>query len=176
LINSSIPLSAKAAGALTRWEPSDDEEVHRCCYLAEAVFAFLRSEKAQLFDWGKLKPAQQIASKLDAFVSGDHLASLGMRDNLPVFRKLQPKRPEGPNIWELRTWDVRLFGWFPGPRNTFVGVVAALKKDLLLGDGSENPNAYRERIDEVAAWRTEYDLDQHIWKLTEDDLPLHLKR
>ena len=97
-------------------------------------------------------------------------------DSPPAFRKLAPKRPEGPNVWELRTWDVRLFGWFPGPPNTFMGVCVALKKDLLLPNGDDDPAAYRSRIDEVVAWRSSHGLTKHVWKLTKDALPLHLKR
>lgn len=176
MTSSSIFPPKAVAAALIRWVPSDDEDLHRCCYITNAVQAFLAAPRAQLPDWGTLRPAQQLASKLDAFVGGDHLAALGMQDSPPAFRKLRPRGANGPNVWELRTWDVRLFGWFPGPLNTFVGVAPALKKDLLLPDGSENSAAYQAHIDEVVTWRLTHGLEQHVWKLTEDDLPLFLKR
>lgn len=41
-------------------------------------------------------------------------------------RKLEPV---GEHVWELKTTDVRVFGWFPR-RSTFVAVAGAMKKNL----------------------------------------------
>ncbi len=178
LTNSSIFPPTGALVPLYSWVPADSEGLHRCCYVTAEVRAFLASPAALVRDWGSLPPRRQLMSKLDAFVEGDHWAVLAAADTPPAFRKLHPARPEGPNVWEMRTWDVRLFGWFPGPRNTFVGVWPALKKDLLRADGSgvEDPALYQAGIESVVQFRRKHGLDTYIWKGAQDDLPIHLKR
>jgi hypothetical protein len=176
LTNSSFFQLIEAIDGLASWQPSDDDELERCCYVTEAVLTFLTASEAQVPDWGKFRPAKQLANKLDAFVAGESWAALGSLDSPPAFRKLRPKRADGPNVWELRTTDVRLFGWFPGPKNMFIGVVPALKKDLRLPDGSDDdPAKYSLHVAEVAAWREEHGLGRCIWRLSEDDLPVHIK-
>jgi hypothetical protein len=118
---------------------------------------------------------KQLASKLDAFASGQPYRALVGTDSPPAFRKLRPTRPDGPNVWEMRTTDVRVFGWFPGPKNIFIGVCVALKKELLLNDGNEDQAAYQAFIDSVVGWRQAHDLSVQVWRKMQDDLPLHLK-
>lgn len=173
---SSIFPPTSALGALIKWEPPDDEGLHRCCYITQQVKAFLLSDAAKKPDWGRLTPARQLVSVLDGFVAGESLARLGQHVNPPLFRKMKPRRRDtGPNVWELRTTDVRLFGWFPGPPNTFVGVVATMKRELLRPDGSNDDAQYAAHIANVAAWRTQQGCDHLVWRLDQDDLPVHLK-
>lgn len=124
----------------------------------------------------RLRAAAQLATKLNGFVAGRSLPVLGAMDTDPAFRKLEPDAPEGPCVWELRTWDVRLFGWFPGPPNTWIGVKPMLKRDLVLPDGTADPEAYAAQIAEVVAWRRAHGMEHQIWRLGKDDLLIHLKR
>ena len=177
LTNSSIFPPTGCTAQLRRWLPSDDGEVMRCCYVTQEVESFLALPAigAATYWSYTLSPKRQLMNKLDAFVEGDHWAVLAQADTPPAFRKLRPRRPEGPNAWELRTIDVRLFGWFPGPPNTFVGVVPALKRDLVDQNGMEDDAKYRSRIDDVVRFRAAHGLEAHIWRLAQDDLPNHLK-
>ncbi|HWL18474.1 MAG TPA: hypothetical protein VNS33_02315 [Bradyrhizobium sp.] len=65
-------------------------------------------------------------------------------------RKLDPLTR---HIWELKTTDVRLFGWFP-LRAHFIAVCAAMKKDLIPS------SKYSPYIQRVIAFRDGLDLDE----------------
>ena len=60
------------------------------------------------------------------------------------------------SVWELRTSDVRIFGWFPR-RSTFVAVGGAMKRDLK-GD-AERKDPYQPFINEVVTFRAKLMLD-----------------
>lgn len=170
-------LPDSAQRALVRWDPPDGEEFHRCCYVTLQVGVFLRSSEGKVRDRShRLSARQQLATKLNGFVAGRSLPVLGAMDTDPAFRKLVPDAPEGPCVWELRTLDVRLFGWFPGTPNTWIGVKAILKRDLVLSDGTADADAYAAQIAEVVAWRRQHHMEQQVWRLGKDDLLNFLKR
>jgi hypothetical protein len=93
---------------------------------------------------GSQSPAEQIDDLLYRFISGKSLL-----DNYDLHALL----PDDRCVWELKTSDVRIFGWFP-ERDTFVGVggdMARRIKDMKLYGG------YR---DEVRIFRDRLDLDE----------------
>jgi hypothetical protein len=87
-----------------------------------------------------------------------------------------PENQSADNVWEFRTTDVRMFGWFPGPPNVFVGQCVRLKTSLLKPDGDENLEEYARCQLAVVNWRRAIKLDQHVWNLKYDDLYTHLRR
>ncbi len=60
--------------------------------------------------------------------------------------------PQNNNIWELKTEDVRVFGWF-ARRSHFIAVTAAMRKDLVPA------SRYTPFITDVAAFRQNLPLD-----------------
>lgn len=72
----------------------------------EAVLPDLDAE----LSGGRQTPLEQVDDLLHDFVVGT---------NLDYYERSHSMRPEDPGIWELKTPDVRFFGWFQS-RLTFV--------------------------------------------------------
>jgi hypothetical protein len=164
---------------LLAWELTDsDVEGLGYVYATTQVEKWLGRMRNQKPDRGATAPTTQLISKFDAIVEGATHGMLSASDTPPAFRKLRPTSPSGPNVWELRTTDVRLFGWFPGSPRTFIGVIACLKKDLLLTDGSgqEDNSKYEKRINAVVRWRSQNGLEGHVWFKGQDDVPTLFRR
>lgn len=90
-----------------------------------------------------LSPFEQIEQRLYDFCLGR-----------PLFydRDRKVLTPSGHHVWEIKTPDVRLFGWVPA-RRRFVVVAGAMKRDLI-------PNSkYKPYVDGVVAFRNALDLD-----------------
>lgn len=89
-------------------------------------------------------PLEQFDDLAYAFVSGEPLLCLV---------QFKPLRHVAGGIWELKTPDLRIFGWF-NVKDSFIGVVAnqtnAIKKHGL----------YHGHAGEVAAFRDKLDLDE----------------
>jgi hypothetical protein len=64
--------------------------------------------------WSRGYPEEQVYGLLDLYISGERL-------NFGEMYK--PLYPHERGIWELRTIDVRIFGWFQR-RDCFIGVFA----------------------------------------------------
>jgi hypothetical protein len=93
---------------------------------------------------GRQSPAEQVDDLLHRFITGRPLANE---------RDLHPLRPTAHCVWELKTIDVRIFGWFPN-RDVFVavnGAMAKLVKDMGIYGGFRN---------EVCTFRDRLDLDE----------------
>jgi hypothetical protein len=94
-------------------------------------------------NWGDLNPIQQLDAVLADFVSG---APLEFRRHVRVIR------PHHDAVWELRTTDLRVFGWFAA-RNVFIGSSAGLKHQI------ERYGLYPEHRDLAIKDRVALDLD-----------------
>ena len=101
-------------------------------------------------DWhGRLSPDEQLYDLLRRFLSGGRLE---------YGHDLHELEPLEHDVWELKTTDVRIFGWFPG-KCEFVAVSADLKKSIM--DSGLYPG-YR---DEVVKFRDQLDLDEPKYQL-----------
>lgn len=94
-------------------------------------------------DRGGLAPHEQVDELLNEFVLGRPLA-------YEVGRKVLD--PVTNYVWELKTADVRVFGWFP-KKGTFVAVCGELKKHLT------KRIDYDPHIKSVVGFRDNLDLD-----------------
>ncbi len=101
--------------------------------------------KAQAFYREDISPRQQAASILKLFITGKPFTGTGM------FKRLSPSSDD---VWEMRTPDLRFFGWVP-------------KKDVFLavrGDVFENlkndKSLYEKHRIETKDVRHSIDLDE----------------
>ena len=96
-------------------------------------------------DWhGRLSPDEQLYDLFRRFLSGGRL------EYENEFHELKPLELD---VWELKTTDVRIFGWFVG-KCVFVAVSADLKNRITeLG-------LYPGYRDEVVRFRDKLDLDE----------------
>lgn len=92
---------------------------------------------------GKTSPAQQVDALLARFSNGGRLC------HYSDFHVLTPK---GNGIWELKTVDVRLFGWFPA-RDAFVIT------NVLDAYETKATGLYNGAVQEAVAIRERMDLD-----------------
>lgn len=69
---------------------------------------------------GDLSPVQQLDTLFADFIAGEPLG---------LARHLKLIHPRNNGVWELRTADIRVFGWFPR-RNVFIGSSAGLKHQI----------------------------------------------
>jgi len=86
---------------------------------------------------------EQVVDLTEMFCAGDEL------DSTTQFHALRPYR-EG--VWELKTGDVRIFGWFP-KKDHFIGVVAHDAYFVKFHD------LYYGLVGEVVQYRDALDLD-----------------
>jgi hypothetical protein len=64
------------------------------------------------FDHGRLSPIEQVDALLHDFIVDEDLA---------YYERSHSMRPETPGVWELKSPDIRLFGWFKSRRVFVVG-------------------------------------------------------
>jgi hypothetical protein len=137
-----------AAGKLRRHVPDleDLELPERVMYFAPEFEAWASSTlKAALRDRGRdLTPYEQAELICYEFIIGRPMAYS------VDYRKLDP---HGAQVWELKTEDVRIFGWFARKAH-FVAVGGALKKDL------RKAKDYTPHIQKVAKFRNILDLNE----------------
>ncbi|TPJ34283.1 hypothetical protein [Mesorhizobium sp. B2-6-5] len=92
-------------------------------------------------------PVKQVFGLLQTFITGKPLVH---------GRQFHILHPEKQDVWELKTVDVRIFGWFH-ERNRFVAVRGA-SMEQCKNDG------YAEFRNEVVAYRAALDLDEPKFK------------
>ena len=135
-------------GKLKRYvaELEPPEQPERYVYASPAIEAWLTGALPQeLCNWGSnLLPHEQVWVLLHDFVAGIRLI------HTETCKQLDPLRD---GVWELRTVDVRIFGWFPR-RCTFLMVCGAMKKTL------RRRVHYRPHIQRVIQFRASLDLDE----------------
>lgn len=104
--------------------------------------------RATPFDASSIKPALQAHALFLQFISGKPMS---------VGRQFKRMRPHERDVFELRTDDLRIFGWFPA-KNIFIAVV---------GDFMENTHGhdlYPGYRDLVVRERELIDLDEPKWQ------------
>ncbi len=145
------------SGHLSKWEvdlrPPQQEE--RLIYVSPRLTEWLERDLPPLVSSWDLEetPLQQVYAFVSIFIAGDTL----------VFcHQFSPLRPIGDGAWELKTADVRIFGWFP-IRDCFVGVSANEAWRV------KASNLYAGYRGEVVRFRNELALDEP--KFVEGDDP-----
>jgi hypothetical protein len=89
-------------------------------------------------------PLEQVDVLLNIFVSGEVLA---------FQLRFWPLNPRAEHVWELKTPDARIFGWFVA-RDCFVGVVANF------ADAIKAHKLYQGHVGQVARFRDHLKLDE----------------
>jgi len=117
----------------------------RCIYLSERLKNWMENDLPQLqATWQtEISCRDQVVDLTEMFCAGEEL------DSSTQFHAL---RPYTDGVWELKTGDVRIFGWFP-QKDHFVGVVAHDAYFVKLH------NLYHGLIGEVVRYRNSLDLD-----------------
>jgi len=122
-----------------------NQQAFRCVYASEKFKDWLENVLPTLQSvWQtELTCEEQVGELLETFCSGDEL------DSSKQFHVLRPYRH---GVWELKTGDIRIFGWFP-KKDHFVGVVAHDTYRVKLHD------LYVGFVGEVVRFRHNLDLD-----------------
>lgn len=84
----------------------DDEQPMRLLYAFPHVIEWLDTvlpELEPIFDEGRQSPLEQLDLLFYDFVSGEDLG---------YYERSHSMEPREPGIWELKTPDIRIFGWF----------------------------------------------------------------
>lgn len=134
-------------GVLHRYETDleRDEQPERLLYCTQGFLGWFEDVLPSLVkDRGTLKPYEQVDRALREFVTGRPLA---------YDQGLKVLNPVTHGVWELKTIDVRIFGWFAA-RNTFVAVNGAMRSTLVPA------SRYTPFIDEARHVRDSLDLDE----------------
>jgi hypothetical protein len=143
-------------GKLIRIDPGLDPCVQeeRMILAAPQLIEWLKSKLAALGSTWELDrtPQEQLAVLFEVFAAGEPLTF----DH--TFKKLHPR---GEGVWELKTADVRVFGWFP-KKDIFIAVVADTAERI------KQHQLYPGYIGTVARFRAHLDLDEPKF-LTGDD-------
>lgn len=88
-------------------------------------------------------PLQQVDARVAQFVAGE---------TITFSRHFRPLTPHSNGVWELKTADVRMFGWFPA-FDTLLLVNANLAEPI------KRLRLYRPMIEEVIRFRDHLPLD-----------------
>jgi hypothetical protein len=92
----------------------------------------------------ELSPAEQMAELIEHFCSGEPLA---------YGWQFKPLTHIGDGVWELKTPETRLFGWFP-KKDCFIG------SEIGMADHIKRHKLYRGHVDEVVRFRDMINLDE----------------
>jgi hypothetical protein len=104
-------------------------------------------------DWGiERTPTQQLDSLVGVFASGEVLC---------FEQQFKPLGHLGEGVWELKTPDLRVFGWFP-QRDCFIADRADLASRI------KQHHLYRGYVGEVVRFRNDLDLDEPKFLTGED--------
>lgn len=139
-----------ADGEIVEFEPSldDDETQVRCIYFSQHAVNWMKEKMPNLKPaWvSELSLQRQSDTFLEDFCAGVDL-TVG-----PQFHNMEPSDPNHHGIWELKTADLRYFGWFYR-KNVFI-VWACNQAGFIKEYHLEN--GYR---DEAVLFRESLDLD-----------------
>ena|SRR5689334_3718519 len=105
------------AGPLYRLDALDaNQQAFRCIYLSQKLKSWMENDLPALqATWTtELSCQEQVAELVEMFCAGEEL---------DAGKQFHALRPIDRGVWELKTGDVRIFGWFPN-KDHFVGVVA----------------------------------------------------
>jgi hypothetical protein len=111
-----LDLTRGASPPLVRYDPQFERgaQEFRCFVASQHLQAWMaQSLPGMTSGLGlELSPQEQVFALLSLFCSDDPLT---------IDRHFKPLHCRGQGVWELRTPDVRIFGWFP-QKDHFVGV------------------------------------------------------
>jgi hypothetical protein len=94
--------------------------------------------------WNReVSPAEQLDALLAIYIAGEPIA---------FENQLKPLRHRRQGVWELKTADVRIFGWFPS-RDCFIGSAG------YIADGVKHLELYNGFIEQAAHDIAVIDLD-----------------
>lgn len=137
-----------AEGRLHKLDPAleDDEQEERLIYMSDRVANWLVNELPEMgSSWDiETPPDEQLSALVQEYASGAILT---------YEWQFKPLNPIGEGVWELKTADLRVFGWFPC-KDCFVAVVAD-RKDRILEHG-----LYAGYRNTVAWFRRDLPLDE----------------
>lgn len=114
---------------------------------------------------GRDPAGEQAVQLLDAWVTGTELpVTLRRVARAPAFKWLGGL---APGMWEARTHDVRMFGWFPGAATWVVGAIDL--KVALVARRTGRPNGVQRRVRLAARVRRMAGLEREVWKGGQDE-------
>lgn|SRR5262249_3579632 len=151
------PLHLDRIGFLFKYEPELEpgQRERRSLFASARLQAWIEKELPGLESIWKIEltPQEQLKEFLDgSFCPGDTLTYAWQFKPLTHIRD---------GIWELKTADLRIFGWF-WMRDTFIGSAANLT------DRIKQQHLYRGYAEEAAIFRHRLDLDEPKF-ITGDD-------
>ena len=132
-------------------ELEPDEQPARCVYFTPDFERWL--DDTLPYERGR-RGAQETPSEQADQVLYDFI--VGRRMSYP--QTIRSLNPQAQGVWELKTSDVRIFGYF-ARRSTFVAVVGAMKARLVPREGKTTNQLYRPFRDEAYRFASSLDLD-----------------
>ena len=123
-----------------------DQQEFRCLYLSDKLKNWVEKDLPSLkATWEtEISCKEQVVELLELYCSGE---PLNYEEQFHIVRPIR----EG--VWELKTGDVRIFGWFH-TKDHFIGVVADDAYRIKLHD------LYFGYVGEVVRFRDALDLDE----------------
>jgi hypothetical protein len=133
----------------------DDQQEYRVLYASPRLQTWLEKALPVLGSTWNLEesPLEQFDAFMDIYASGDVL-TYGW-----TFR---PIRYAGQGVWELKTADIRIFGWFHAI-DCFVGHVADATQRM-----KDHPGLYHGYAGEIVRFRSKLDLNDPKFVTGED--------
>lgn len=136
------------SGALEKLDPElePQELEHRLIYIHASLLSRLETDIVQWESIWQIEqsPVQQLDALVEIFCSGEALT---------IGRRFKTLNHLGAGVWELKTPDLRLFGWFPH-KNCFLLV------ELDLTNKVKTHNLYAGYAGSVVRKRDGLDLDE----------------
>lgn len=146
-------LELERRGFLARFDPQlgSRELENRQIYLSKAAQVWLEKKLPVLeAKWkSDQSPSVQVASLLADFCAGEKIA---------VRRQFHILNPRHHSVWELKTADVRLFGWFCF-KDIFI-LVSCEEASTLKSVKVGQPDLYQRNVEHVRNYRGNLQLDE----------------
>lgn len=137
-----------AAPPLQKLDPGfeDGAQEYRCLFTSQRLKAWIENDLPGLPSALGLQliPQEQLFALVQIFCSDEPLT---------YGNHFKPLHCRGQGVWELRTEDLRMFGWFP-LKDHFVGVVANDATFI------KEHDLYQGYIGEVVRFRGQLNLDE----------------
>lgn len=123
-------------GRLLQYElaEDDDRQPHRSLYVTPDLARWINGDLARHpLSKRAVSPVEQIADFMDRFVG----------EPVMHINDFQQIKPAGAHVYEMKTTDVRVYGWFPAAR-VFIAVEGALKAETT---AAGTVTAIRKRVE-----------------------------
>jgi hypothetical protein len=132
----------------------DNEQEYRAIYALPVTLPFFENDiKTLKSQWNvEVSPLQQLDALLEVFCSGE---------TLTFGSHFKPLNHLNDGIWELKTPDLRLFGWFPYKDCFILGAIDTAFK-------VKSYNLYAGHANVVAHFRGQLELDEPKFVTGED--------